>query len=279
MTPPTVSVYLPTRNRSSLVVEAARSVLNQTFRDLELVIADDASDDDTPQTLARLAESDSRVRIVRSSRRLGPSAIRNLAVDVARGHLITGIDDDDLMLPRRIDDLVRAAARYDSLICTGFYVERNGRRRALNVPRRTITLDALFHFNYIGNQALLQRRKFIELGGFDENLSASEDYDLWTRAVDRYGPGLRIRSVSYVKRELPMASQITGTSIFALGAAQYAAKYHQRMSAAQRRSQRLICKIASGTQILPGEIPGLLAIQTAPVFFKQFVKQIFFGPK
>lgn len=274
MTTPTVSVYLPTRNRCTLVVEAARSVLDQTFRDFELIIADDASDDDTPQTLARLAESDSRIKVVRASTRLGPSAIRNLAIDAACGELITGLDDDDLMLPRRVDDLVRAAAHHESLICTGFYVERDGRRRMMNSTQRLITLNDLLHYNVVGNQALLRRRQFIALGGFDPDLPASEDYDLWTRAVDQFGPAIRVTPPTYIKRELRHFNQLTNSTAFAHGAQAFTEKYRHRMNESQLKSQRLINLVAQRAKITFKDLGTALTWPTARIFTRYMLSSV-----
>jgi hypothetical protein len=183
------------------------------------------------------------------------------------------------MLPRRINDLVNAAARHDSLICTGFYVERDGRRRVFGSTERQITLNELFHYNIVGNQALVRRVQFMAIGGFDVNLPASEDYDLWTRVVDHCGTGFRINPISYIKRELPCSGQITGTSNFAIGARKYAAKYFQRMSAAQRRSQRLICRLSEGTPIRMREVFDLLTFETSPMLMKRLIKQGLLGLK
>lgn len=275
MSNPMVSVYLPTRNRSTLVFEAARSVLDQTYRDLELVIADDASDDDTPSVLDNLAKSDSRVKVIRSSIRVGPSAIRNLAVDASKGELITGIDDDDLMLPLRVETLVRASNIHKSLICTGFFVERNERRRIMNARPRAITLSDLFHYNVVGNQSIFRRSHFIEVAGFDESLPASEDYDLWTRIVDRFGPGSRITPATYIKREIVGSGQLTGSSVFSEGAFRYTEKHRHRMSRSQLRSQRLIQMISQNKKIGFTEIAATLSAPTSPILARYLASRLF----
>ena len=99
---PLVSVIMPAWNAEATVEKAARSVLDQTWRNLELLIVDDASDDGTWAVLQRLAQGDDRVRIVRNTVNVGPYASKNRALDDARGDWITGHDADDWAHPSRL---------------------------------------------------------------------------------------------------------------------------------------------------------------------------------
>lgn len=91
--PPLVSVVLTTFNRSALVLPAIESVLGQTFRDLELIVVDDCSTDDTADVVQRVA--DPRLRIVRHETNLGLAAARNSGIHAARGRFVCFLDDDD----------------------------------------------------------------------------------------------------------------------------------------------------------------------------------------
>ena len=99
---PRVSVLMPCWNRQDLVEIAARSILDQSWRNLELIIVDDASTDDSWSVLRRLANSDDRVRVFRNDVNLGPYVSKNLAVTQATGSYITGHDADDWAHPERI---------------------------------------------------------------------------------------------------------------------------------------------------------------------------------
>ena len=100
---PEVSVYLPTRNRAHLLREAVESVLAQTFSGFELLIVDDGSDD--ARALESLSCMDPRIRMFRHEQPRGAPAARNYAIREARGRFLTGIDDDDLLLPTRLESL------------------------------------------------------------------------------------------------------------------------------------------------------------------------------
>jgi glycosyltransferase involved in cell wall biosynthesis len=102
---PTVSVVLPTFNRSTSLVAASRSVLDQSFRELELIIVDDASTEDIAAVARGLG--DSRVRCVRRERNGGAGAARNTGLALARGAFIAFQDSDDLWLPGKLEKQVR----------------------------------------------------------------------------------------------------------------------------------------------------------------------------
>ncbi|MBW1990739.1 MAG: glycosyltransferase family 2 protein [Deltaproteobacteria bacterium] len=188
-----VSVIIPTWNRAGWVTEAVSSVLAQTFRDFELLVVDDGSDDDTLEALAPFYR---RLKLLRRSRRRGVSAARNLGIAVARGQWLAFLDSDDLWLP---DKLARQVAFLEEhphlLICqTEELWIRNGRR--VNPPathRKVgghIFLPSLQRCMVSPSAVMLHRRLLEEVGTFDEALPAAEDYDFWLRLTWRYPVGL-----------------------------------------------------------------------------------------
>src|SRR5262245_43507207 len=102
---PRVTVAIPTLNRASYLEEAARSVLAQTFSDLELLILDNASDDDTPEVVARLAD-DSRVSYVQRAHNIGFVPNQREAYYGGSGEYRIVIGDDDLLEPEHLERLV-----------------------------------------------------------------------------------------------------------------------------------------------------------------------------
>jgi glycosyltransferase involved in cell wall biosynthesis len=96
-----LSVVIPTRNRVRLVCEAIESALNQRIGQVEVIVVDDGSTDDTASMLARSFAS--RIELVRLPTRRGAGAARNAGVRLARGELVAFLDDDDLWLPGKLD--------------------------------------------------------------------------------------------------------------------------------------------------------------------------------
>lgn len=97
---PTVSVILPTFNRSELVPRAIASVLEQTLTSFELIVVDDCSSDDTPAVVAGIP--DERIRLLRHDKNLGLAEARNSGIRQARGRFVSFLDDDDELLPDKL---------------------------------------------------------------------------------------------------------------------------------------------------------------------------------
>jgi glycosyltransferase involved in cell wall biosynthesis len=188
-----VSVIIPTYNRAAWVMEAAASVLAQTYRDFELFVVDDGS---TDTTLAALASFGSEIKICRREERQGVSAARNLGAKAATGEWLAFLDSDDLWLPDKLARQVEyLEANPDLVICqTGETWIRNGVRvnppEACRKMEGDIFLPSLSRCLVSPSAVMLHRRLFEELGGFDEELPAAEDYDLWLRIAWRHPVGL-----------------------------------------------------------------------------------------
>jgi cellulose synthase/poly-beta-1,6-N-acetylglucosamine synthase-like glycosyltransferase len=106
---PLVSVVIPAHNSASLLPGAIFSVQQQTLQDIELLLVDDASTDESWEIMTRAAELDRRVRPLRRARNGGVSAARNEALRVARGRYVAFLDSDDAILPQRLERLVALA--------------------------------------------------------------------------------------------------------------------------------------------------------------------------
>src|SRR5258707_14809733 len=96
-----VSVVLPTFNRGGTLLRSVRSVLNQSHRDLELIIVDDGSTDETHDIVDVI--SDSRLRYIKFDRNCGQSVARNTGIAASRADLIAFQDSDDVWLPRKLE--------------------------------------------------------------------------------------------------------------------------------------------------------------------------------
>jgi glycosyltransferase involved in cell wall biosynthesis len=104
---PLVSAVIPTRNRPSLVLRAVHSSLDQTFKDLEVIVVIDGSDPATSAALAQI--NDERLRVIALSQSLGGSDARNAGVEAARGDWIAFLDDDDEWLPEKTEKQIAKA--------------------------------------------------------------------------------------------------------------------------------------------------------------------------
>jgi glycosyltransferase involved in cell wall biosynthesis len=189
---PLVTVYVATRNRVALLARALASIEGQRRDDIEIIVVDDASDDDTPLLLAEWA-AQGRLRWFRNDRSRGACASRNHALREARGRYMAGLDDDDEMLPGRITTLLEALRPEDAFVCGSDWIVATGRRPRLRIVPSRIDRAAILSRNVVGNQVLAERSKLLACGGFDEALPAAQDYDLWIRMILAHGPARGVR--------------------------------------------------------------------------------------
>ncbi len=185
---PQVSVIVPTYNRASLLKDALDSVLAQRYRNVELIVVDDGSTDHTSRLLASYAD---RITVLFQPN-AGVSAARNHGIQAASGDLIALLDSDDYWLPEKLAaqvDFFKATPQ--ALICqTEEIWIRNGVR--VNPKRRHRKLSGMIFqaslpLCLISPSAVMMRKSLLdEVGLFDEDLPACEDYDLWLRITWKY---------------------------------------------------------------------------------------------
>ena len=185
---PLVSVIIPTYNRGWIVQEAIDSVLDQDFTDFELIVVDDGSDDNTPQILAAYGRA---ITVLHQSNK-GVSAARNHGIAAASGQLIAFLDSDDLWLSGKLSSQVRFfKGTPDAVINqTQEHWIRNGVR--VNPKQRHHKFSGMIFEHSLAlclvspSAVMIKKSLFEEVGIFDEQLPACEDYDLWLRISCRH---------------------------------------------------------------------------------------------
>ncbi|SDX24573.1 Glycosyl transferase family 2 [Amycolatopsis xylanica] len=181
-TGPKISVIMPTHNRAGLLPRAVASVLTQAYPNLELVIVDDASSDETPEVIAGF--DDPRVRSIRTGHG-GVCAARNAGLDVATGEVITYLDDDNTMHPLWLKALAWAFGKHPEVEAAygGFVIddiERVHRGAGGSLPRlmlRPYSREVLLKEN-LADISAVGHRAGLPAARFDESLREMGDWDL-----------------------------------------------------------------------------------------------------
>lgn len=183
---PEVSVVIPTRSRWPLLSTAALpSALEQQDVELELIVVDDGSQDETPARLAAL--DDPRVVVIRHDASRGVAVARNAGIHAAHGRWIAFLDDDDVWAPRKLRAQVDSAEAVGAVFAYSAGGGLDASRRflfAVPPPDPSSVTRALLRWNVIwcGCSNVLARADVVrELGGFDERLVQLADWDLWIR--------------------------------------------------------------------------------------------------
>ena len=196
-----VSVVIPTRNRAQRLAVAVRSALAQTVHDLEVVVVDDASDDDTADVVSSLEQEDPRVRYVRAAARGGAPRARNLGAEHASADVLAFLDDDCVWEPDKLEAQLEAmSAGHGASYTKQATLDAEGRwiveGQELPGPAQ---IDGLLRTSFVGAPSLVVRRALFEaVGGFDEALPRLQDWDLALRLATRtrfaYVPRVMVRS-------------------------------------------------------------------------------------
>lgn len=187
-----ISVVLPTFNRGSVLARAIGSVLNQTYADLELLVIDDASTDDTRDVVQSI--HDERLRYLRLANNVGPAAARNAGIRQARGDLIAFQDSDDEWLPGKLEEQMKVfenAPAEVGVVYTGFWKVQGDKKTYIpssTTPRMEGNIhDILLRGNFVGTPtAVVKKECFGKAGMFDEEMAMLEDWELWIRISAYY---------------------------------------------------------------------------------------------
>lgn len=187
---PLISVVIATYNMGRYVCTAVDSVLQQDYPELEIVVVDDGSTDDTPERLARY-DDNHRVRVFRQDN-AGQTVAKNRGLMEARGEMVGFCDADNYWLQGKLRTQINAfSQRPDLGVIYGELRFIDGEGNDLPAPRVTrhsgrITAQLLLDNFVTFNTTLVPRKILEETGGFDESLRMAIDYDLWLRISLRY---------------------------------------------------------------------------------------------
>lgn len=189
---PKVSVILPTYNRAHLVGRAIQSVLNQTFQDLEIVVVDDASTDNSEEIVKNF--SNPNIKYHRHESNRGANAARNTGISIAKGEYIAFNDSDDEWLPTKLEKQVIIIENTEDdigIVYSGFYQIIGNVKSyvpSVSIKKKDGNIyKSLLYGNFVTTQTVLIKREcFEKVGFFDEELPRLQDWELWLRISKNY---------------------------------------------------------------------------------------------
>ncbi len=187
-----VSVIIPTYNRAHWVTGAIESVLQQSYKNLEIVVVDDGSTDNTEQVLDKYK---GKITYIYQENSGNVAIPVNVGLEHCTGKYICRLDDDDFYVLKKIELQVRLFQRNPDLglvYSNAYTIDHNLNPVAIGgVPDAENLVKTLLTKNHICHSSVMVRRKcFEELGGYDESLKGSEDYDLWIRIASKWKCGV-----------------------------------------------------------------------------------------
>ena len=244
-----VSVVIPSQNRRARLARAIESVMQQTWPNIEIIIVDDASTDDTPHFLEKL-KSTSRIPIktFRNVVALGGAGARNKGIELAKGQYVAFLDDDDMWMQEKLSSQIGMMKKNQSAssVSCSFLVQYPSGKQMLKQVSPPKNTQQLLHTNHLGgaSMCLTTRQMLLDIGGFDEGLRSGQDWDLWVKLND-LGKVLVCRE-PLVQYFFHQGVSITGNPYSRyLGRRRFYLRYKKRMSDEIKKhhlSELLFCR-------------------------------------
>jgi len=199
---PLVSVIIPTFNRKRLIKKAIESVLNQSYKNFELIIVDDGSTDGTEGFIKKLSRKNKKIRYIKNKHKKGLPGARNQGIEISKGEFIAFLDSDDEWLKHHLKDSINTLRKYNLDACASLLYEKLDNKihkvREKHLKKAVdycnpISKENFYIFNkklaeffiidktmLVASADILVLRKSIldKIGSFDESLLTSEDTEL-----------------------------------------------------------------------------------------------------
>jgi len=274
---PKISVIIPTCNRSQLLLRSVRSVLDQTYRNIELIIVDDNSTDNTKGVIFAL--NDPRVNYIKLREKAGVGNARNVGIDAASGEYVGFNDDDDELdhqkLEKQITKFMSCPESVGIVYCGHRYVTE-GKTLLTKIPQykgnifKKLLISCFIHTN----TPLIKKECFDKAGIFDVKLPSAEDWDMWLR-ISKYFDFEYIPEVlssyhlhSDVQISQNLKNKISGRELFMK-------KHHEDLSksriACNKHYRHLGALYAMDHQALKAKEYFLKSIQYWPLSFRSYI--------
>ncbi len=220
-----VSIVIPTYNRAQLLMQSVNSCLVQTHRNIEIIIIDDGSTDDTYKRIGKI--NDDRIRYYRIEK-AGAQVARNMGLAFAEGEFVKMLDSDDVMHPEalslQVSNYQNSILTEKDVVC-GYHqvIDQNGKQIRCIIPSRPVRVKGYFDLidvvrrNPPTSTPLYRKSLLRDVGGFDPNIPVLQDYDLAFRVASagyhyRYFPQL-IYSMRAHNEDIRVSTARAGNNI------------------------------------------------------------------
>lgn len=191
-----VSIIIPAFNAADTLTEAVASVLSGTYKNIEILIVDDCSSDNTEKVAAKLAEENSEIQFYKNEQNYGVSKSRNLMIKKATGEFVAFLDSDDTWEPNKLEVCLKMLKENPDIKATAHaltYLDKHGKKKSYIATYPT-TLEEMNAIREGGevpwvfpSSAVIYRDILLQEGGFAEDWKVGEDTELFARIAQKYG--------------------------------------------------------------------------------------------
>ena len=196
---PLISILMSAHNAENTIKDAVRSIQTQTYNNLEIFIIDDGSSDSTYAVLKKMANQDSRIKLLKNEVNIGLTKSLNILVNSCAGSIIARQDADDTSLPHRIEIQLKILQSYSLDFCSSRAIVKNSKKRIPNLsyylPKKQLLK---FKNPFIHGTLMIKKDILLEVGGYDENFYYAQDYKLMKKLISKNYNYRMIKSPLYI---------------------------------------------------------------------------------
>lgn len=195
-----ISVIIGVYNGAKRIETAIQSILNQTYKDFEIIMCDDGSTDESYKVMEKLSECDNRVKIIRNNENLGLAETLNKCLKMASGEYIARMDDDDISHPNRFEKQVlflEGNPEY-ALVGTGRNkFDENGIWATSSKLGERKTIDIFLGRSFVHPTTMIRKNVLISVKGYTtgKETERTEDYDLWCKLYQNGHKGYNLDDI------------------------------------------------------------------------------------
>lgn len=181
-----VSVIIPSYNREKTIARAVNSILNQTYKDIEVIVVDDCSSDKTIEILTSI--KDKRFSYYKLDKNSGACVARNLGIEKAKGDYIAFQDSDDEWLPDKLEKQMKAFDNKDIDVVFCPFNKVSDEKTEIHpvLPEGIVNRDTLLGKSCVSTQTLIAKKECFDKIKFDPLMPRMQDYDITIRLSEKY---------------------------------------------------------------------------------------------
>jgi glycosyltransferase involved in cell wall biosynthesis len=180
---PLVSIIVPLYNYRKYIGYCIQSIINQTYENLEIIIVDDCSTDNSYLKAKKFGKKDKRIRVLKLDKNYGYSKVKNEGIIISKGQYIVTVDADDMLTKNSIECRLNAMLKYnvDFVYANAFFVKGNISLKECYEKKNHIINKSLDLYNIHAQTIMLNREIHKKFGLYDENLRSRSDREMWWR--------------------------------------------------------------------------------------------------
>lgn len=179
-----VSIIIPVYNAEKFIGKTIESVLNQTYKNWEMLLFNDKSKDDSLKIIKKYSEKDERIKVIDSKENVGVVVARNKLIEIATGEFIAFLDADDYWQEKKLEKQIKYMKEQNALISCTEYIRVTEDEKEINdiIIKEIITYEDMLKNNYLGCLTVVYNANKLGKRYFKER-EKNEDYVLWLEIV------------------------------------------------------------------------------------------------